>query len=247
MGSAELVQRTDLPVLADTLARRGRVRVPQLLQASFAQALHASMLGWTSWARVTRLQGQHRSFDAAAMDQLDPARRLAFSQAVEHEARHGFQYLFDRYPLVDHGRSGRLQHPELLRAFALLRSQAFLDLGRALLAEPAISFADGQLTRYGPGHFLSLHDDQAPGMHRVAAYVINLSPDWPASDGGALEFLDSHGQLQEAWPPQFNSMSLFRVPVPHRVAAVAAGARACRFAITGWFRSGAESPVPVMD
>ncbi len=242
-GPAPLAPRIDIADLAAQLARQGRVRVPQLLQPAFAGRLHTTMAAWRRWALVTRIEDQHRSFDAEAMTELDPARRTAFEQLVHEQAGRGFQYLFERYPLVDHGRTGQLTDAVLLQAFALLRSEPFLDLARQLLGEPDIRFADGQLTRYRAGHFLSLHDDEAEGLNRVAAYVINLSVDWPAADGGALEFLGPAGDLIESWSPGFNTMSLFRVPAPHRVAAVAAGARGARLSITGWFRRGDEPAV----
>jgi SM-20-related protein len=238
-----LAPRRDKAFLAGQLAATGRVRVSGILDPVFAEALRAAMARWTAWARVTRVQGEHRSFDAEAMDRLDPVRAQAFAALVEDGARSGFQYLFDRYPLVDHGRLGRLQHASLLQCFALLRSQAFLELAQELLAEPSISFVDRQLTRYQPGHFLTAHDDCAPGLRRLAAYVINLSPDWPACAGGALEFLDDGGHPVEAWLPSFNTLSLFKVPAPHRVARVTAQAVAPRLAITGWFRCGAEPAV----
>ncbi len=242
-STALLAARPDRPALAEALAREGRVRVPNLLQADFARQLHATMTAWRRWALVTRIEGQHRSFDAEAMEAVDPARRAAFDTLVQQEAGRGFQYLFERYPLVDHGRTGQLSDAVLLQAFALLRSEAFLDLARQLLGAPEICFADGQLTRYRAGHFLSLHDDEAEGLNRVAAYVINLSTDWPAADGGALEFLSPQGEPLEAWTPGFNTMSLFRVPAPHRVSVVAPGATGTRLSITGWFRRGAEPAV----
>lgn len=174
-----LAPRSDIASLSTELARQGRVRVPQLLQPGLAQSLHVTMAAWRRWALVTRIEGQHRSFDAEAMAEIDPARRAAFEQLVQQEAGRGFQYLFERYPLVDHGRTGQLSDAVLLQAFALLRSEAFLDLARQLLGAPEIRFADGQLTRYRAGHFLSLHDDEAEGLNRVAAYVINLSTTGP--------------------------------------------------------------------
>lgn len=242
-STALLAARPDRPALADALAQHGRVRVPNLLQADFARQLHATMTTWRRWALVTRIEGQHRSFDAEAMEAVDPARRAAFDTLVQQEAGRGFQYLFERYPLVDHGRTGQLADAVLLQAFALLRSEAFLELARQLLGEPGIRFADGQLTRYRAGHFLTQHDDEAEGLNRVAAYVVNLSADWPADDGGALEFVGPQGERLEAWTPGFNSMSLFRVPAPHRVAAVAASAAGARLSITGWFRWGDEPAV----
>ena len=238
-----LAARPDIAALSAQLAVQGRVRVPQLLELSFAEPLRDTRARWRRWALVTRIEGQHRSFDAEAMEAVDPARRAAFDTLVQQEAERGFQYLFERYPLVDDGRTGQLADAVLLQAFALLRSEAFVDLARQLLGEPGIRFADGQLTRYRAGHFLTRHDDEAEGLNRVAACVINLSVEWPAADGGALEFVGPQGERLEAWTPGFNTMSLFRVPAPHRVAPVAAGATGARLSITGWFRWGDEPAV----
>lgn len=105
------------------------------------------------------------------------------------EARQGFQYLYERYPLYDHARMGVLKDAVLSEAAALVRSPEFLALGRKLTGNPAITFADAQLTRYRRGHFLTLHDDTASRMNRVAAYVINLTPVWAADFGGQLQFI----------------------------------------------------------
>jgi len=248
IGNAEpavlLAARSDWDSLARSCQATGRVQVPNLLQTSGLNRLQARLSSWTEWALVTRIEGRHRSFDATGMDQLDADRRHAFQALVQTEAQRGFQYLFERFPLVDHGRSGRLFDPVLQQAFALLRDPGFLDLGRRLLAAPQISFVDGQLTRYRAGHFLSLHDDLADGMNRVGAYVINLSQaDWQTDWGGLLQFTDSEGRELDHFVPLANSLSLFKVPALHRVSMVQPQAQLPRLAITGWFRSADEPAV----
>lgn len=244
MTVLQLAPRGDLGDLAAQLQARGRVRVPALLETDGLALLQQRLSGWTEWALVTRLEGRHRSFDSAGMDRLDTARRGAFDALVQDGARTGFQYLFERYPLVDQGRAGKLADPVLQQAFALVRSEAFLELGRQLFGDPSIRFADGQLTRYRAGHFLTLHDDASEGLNRVGAYVINLSTtDWQAAWGGLLGFGAAEGRHEEQFLPQTNTLSLFRVPAPHWVSRVAAEAPGPRLAITGWFRHGDEPPL----
>ncbi len=45
-----------------------------------------------------------------------------------------------------------------------------------MMGDERIRYADAQLTRCRPGHFLTEHDDRHPGRHRLYAYVINLTP-----------------------------------------------------------------------
>jgi hypothetical protein len=233
-----LAPRADVAALARRYRFRRRVQVPELLHGDIARRLHARLSTWKEWALVTRVQGEHRAFDAAGMDAIDAARRATFDRLVLEEASRGFQYLYERYPLHDRGRAGALGDPLLLQAFAFLRSAPFLDLARRLTGVPEIAHADGQLTRYRRGHFLTLHDDADAANTRVAAYVLNLTPAWPADFGGQLQFADARGLVEAAVAPRLNSLSLFAVPSPHLVTAVAPFANGARFALTGWFHRG---------
>lgn len=239
-----LAKRADFDELALAFSQKGRVLIRDFLEEGLAERLHRRMATWPEWALVTRINGEHRSFDAGGMDAVPADKRAAFDELVAVEARQGFQYLYERYPLYDHARMGRLQDAVLGEAVSLVRSPEFLALGCRLTGNDAITFADAQLTRYRRGHFLTLHDDTASGMNRVAAFVINLTPAWAADFGGQLQFVDQGGAVEEVFVPGFNTLSLFAVPRPHAVSAVAPFVATHRYAITGWLRTGAEPPVP---
>jgi Rps23 Pro-64 3,4-dihydroxylase Tpa1-like proline 4-hydroxylase len=237
---AWLAPRTDLDGLARRVRLRRRVQVAHALRPEVAQRLHARLDSWKEWALVTRLQGQHRAFDAAGMDAIDAGKRAIFDARVADEARRGFQYLYERYPLHDRGLAGALDDPLLHQAYLFLRSARFLEFARRLTGALDITHADGQLTRYRRGHFLTLHDDTDVSRTRIAAFVLNLTPAWPADFGGQLQFADAHGQVEDAVAPRLNSLSVFAVPSPHLVTAVAPFATGARYALTGWFhRAGA--------
>ena len=109
------------------------------------------------------------------LDRLDRARRAPLDALVHREAQKDCSYLFENVSFYDAGRRGALTDPVFRAAFDLIRSDRFVALGRALTGDDAISFADCQLTRYRPGHFLTSHDDGLEGKNRSAAFVLNLS------------------------------------------------------------------------
>jgi SM-20-related protein len=109
-----------------------------------------------------------------------------------------------------------------------------LDVLRRVTGNQDVAFADAQLTAYGPGDFLTLHDDAAPATKRTAAYVFGLTKDWRADWGGALLFHDAANLV--GWAPQFNVLNLFAVPQPHSVSLVSAAAAGRRFSVSGWLR-----------
>jgi Rps23 Pro-64 3,4-dihydroxylase Tpa1-like proline 4-hydroxylase len=114
-----------------------------------------------------------------------------------------------------------------------------LDLLRAVTRHEELAFTDGQATAYGPGDFLTGHDDDVAGKNRLAAYVYGLTPNWRVEYGGLLLFHETHDRTVSGLAPRFNSLDLFRVPRRHSVSQVTAAAPHHRYAVTGWLRSGA--------
>lgn len=231
-----LAPRADLEALAAEFSQRGRVTVPGLLHQDVADQLRDALQRWPTWALVTRIGGQHRNFDATAMLQIDADKRARLDEWIADEAKLGFQYLYERCPLYDPDLAFNHGVPVLEDLQAFLQGGPFIELVRTLMDEPRIEFADGQLTRYRSGHFLTEHDDVAEGKHRIAAYVLSMTPDWRLDYGGQLQFIAQDGGIEEVVVPGFNRLSLFRVPQLHQVTAVAPYVRAYRYSITGWLR-----------
>ena len=161
---------------------------------------------------------------------------------VNAAAREGFGYIYENHPVYDAWRTGDANaHRPLDALVQFLNSETFLALARDLVGAPDINFADAQVTRYGQGHFLTQHDDEVAGRNRRAAYVLMLTRRWRPDWGGHLLFYDEQGNSSGGYTPTFNTLNIFKVPVPHSVTQVTAFAGASRLAITGWLRAG---PVP---
>ena len=233
-----LATRDDLPSLAERFARHRRLQVTGVLAHGFCEALSHRASTWAQWALVTIVNGKHRNFDAAQMDGIDPAARATFDDMVSVGAHNGFQYLYERFPLFDPNVEMQVEDPVLRAACKLLQGDAFLDMARTITGRADITCADGQLTRYRRGHFLTHHDDHAEGKQRIAAYVLGLTPHWLPEFGGQLQFLSADGGVEEVMMPRHNTLNIFSVPTPHLVSAVAPFVSASRLSITGWLRSG---------
>lgn len=239
-----LAARSDIADLQQQFHDHGRVLIADLLGASFAAQLLERARQWSEWHLVTRIAGQHREFDGEQM-RLLPAERIAlFHQMVHEEARGGFQYLYERYPLYEKARQQQLHDEVFAQAYALLRSASFLRLLREVTGLEQITHTDAQLSRYRAGHFLTMHDDSADSLGRAAAFVLNLTPDWSVDHGGLLQFVDCSGQVERAFTPRFNALALFRVPAVHSVSMVPPYVDRARYALTGWARTGVEERLP---
>ncbi|MDF2179947.1 2OG-Fe(II) oxygenase family protein [Aliiglaciecola sp. CAU 1673] len=222
------------------LTSQGRCQLKPLLDQPSLTLLQKEIAEIVSWNLVTRLGGKHLDLDSSAMDKLPQLQQAEFYARVMQEAEQGFQYLFETFPIYDAWHQGRLpsEAPVLAKIFEFINSESFLSVMREMLKCQDIGFADAQLTRYRPGHFLTWHDDEVKGKNRVAAFVLSLSQDWQAEWGGLLQFDD--GGTKTAFLPQYNCLSIFKVPTRHQVTPVISGAGHYRYSITGWLRSGED-------
>lgn len=226
----------DARQIASIFARAGRVHIDRFLTNDSAIAAHRSLAEEVPWQ--LHLNDGDRSFDVARdqVSSLPSATQVLLYERVIDNAVSGFQYLYENFPLSDAHALGRQRDLYAMRVFEFLNSPRFLDFVRTITAEPAITLADAQATLYRPGHFLTQHNDSAAGAERVAAYVLNLTPQWRADWGGILHFIDKDGHVAEGYTPSFNALNLFKVPQPHAVSYVAPFAKAGRYSITGWLR-----------
>lgn len=217
----------------------GRVQFRDFLTPNTAKAIHDIANTNKVWNAVYNRDGTHTDLNAAGMRALDEKQMRAFLGFLNHSAGKAFQYYFANLPLYDLYHAGQLKGG-MKSIYEFINGSNFLDQCRVLTGLQNITFADAQLTRYGPGQFLTRHDDNVAGKNRLAAYVLNLTPKWRAEWGGLLEFHDEAGNVVEGFVPDFNVLNVFTVPQSHSVSYVTPFARAYRYAITGWLRAGPD-------
>jgi Rps23 Pro-64 3,4-dihydroxylase Tpa1-like proline 4-hydroxylase len=218
--------------LAEEFQRAGRIQIPRLLTRESAQRIHAC-LTQTRYDLAVNGAGEKSDFPGLSAEE----RRAQTRAAWQRVGADGFQFVYDRHTLSQHGEA----YPDPAHYWAevtsFLNGADFLGLARAVTGIPQIAFADAQATLYRAGHFLTLHDDNVEGLNRRIAYVMSFTTFWRPEWGGLLEFVGADGQVEAGYVPNFNSLRLFRVPMKHHVSYVAPFAMTGRYAITGWLRS----------
>ncbi len=222
-------------LVARVFAASGRVHVGGLLTDDAAARLYRCLVSETPWQQVSGDEQGHHELPAGG-DKMSVELRESRLAAAARAAASGFAYRYRNFPMLDLYQAGAHRELYLMRFLEFLNSPPFLGFAREVTGCPQIAFADAQATLYGPGDFLTNHDDEVEGKHRIAAYVLNLTPRWRPDWGGLLAFPDRAGHLHEAFAPAFNAMNLLRVPTPHLVTQVASFAAGSRYSITGWLR-----------
>ncbi|HEX8217395.1 MAG TPA: 2OG-Fe(II) oxygenase family protein [Allosphingosinicella sp.] len=226
----------DAEAVAREFGRSGRVHIEDFLERGCAERLHRFLKTSEDWLLIVNQGEKVFDLDREAQAALTADARAKLEQAAHAAARYGFQFMFESIRVPDEETLRRARADALNQFAAFLSSGPALDFLRSVTGRPAIEFADAQATAYGPGHFLTAHDDLVPGKNRQAAYVFGLSPAWSADWGGLLLFHRADGHVAEAYVPRFNALNLFAVPQPHSVSIVAPFAAARRYSVTGWLR-----------
>jgi SM-20-related protein len=226
----------DPDALAKRFALEGRLHIPAFLTQASAQSLYDHLRRRMDWRLIINQGETIFEVDRATYAAMGDQAKRDLDNAVYASARTGFQYRYEVIRLPD-DEAARRQDDSLLAEFAgFMSSPPLLDFLRQVTGQSGIDFSDAQATAYGPGHFLTTHDDGVPGKQRKAAYVFNLSAAWRPEWGGLLMFSGRDGHVEQAYVPTFNALNLFAVPQPHSVSYVAPYVPYRRYAVTGWLR-----------
>jgi len=230
----------DARALAAEYRRSGRVHIADFLAGDLAERLLVFLKESDAWKLAINQGEKLFELDRSAQASLTAEQKEQLDQAVYARARNEFQFRYETLRVPD-SEGERAADPTLLNLFArFLSSEPALSFLRTVIAAEDVTFADAQATAYGPGHFLTAHDDHVEGKNRRAAYVFNMTRSWPADWGGLLTFHQPGRSLAEAFVPAFNALNILAVPQPHSVGFVAPFAARRRYSVTGWLRAGAK-------
>lgn len=219
---------------AEQLAATTRVQITDFLMPESAQNLWQAFQENASWYLSLNRGAENLEVPAENLEKVSQVDREQFMQRVHERASKQFQYLFTQYYISEAIERGENKGHPLHEVAEFLNSGTTLDFFRQLTREPDAREVDVMATRYEPGHFLTMHDDSHARRDRVAAYVLNLTPEWNPDWGGHLAFFDEDGNIEHAFVPRFNVLNVFLVPQRHAVQAVAPFARGHRCSFTGW-------------
>ncbi len=224
----------DLAALAREYSAVGRVRINDLLERDGVIDLWEHLETRADWWQLINTPEGVLEYDRATLAAMNPDQRAALDEQVFDNARLGFQYRYEGLKVPEEEQGGS---DDLLVGFAELMSSApMLEMLRTVTGYQELAFTDGHATSYGPGDFLTGHDDDVPGKDRLAAYVFGVTPAWRPEWGGLLLFHGPDDTSVSGNVPRFNTLDLFAVPQRHSVSIVTPSAARRRYAVTGWLR-----------
>lgn len=231
-----LNSKLDRSGLAEQFAAKPRIRIDHLLRPDSADQIYQCLRNEIPWNLAFIDQGEVKSLPDDEAARLPPAEQAATMRRIYQRANREFQFLYNTYNLDDDNEVDLPLDSDFHQIVAFLRSPPVIDFVATVSGVEGINKVTAQASRYKPGHFLLNHDDSAGSTTRRLAFVINVSKGWAPGWGGLLQFHDRKNNIEEAFLPAYNSMSLFAVPMAHSVSGVMPFATEPRLAVSGWFQ-----------
>ena len=239
MGDAQyrIIPAFDAATLAEAFSAKGRLHIPDFLAAEDAEQLFACLDQSDVWTLVMNQGEKLIELDKRLRAEISPQKQAVIDRAIYAVAKDGFQFRYENIRVPDDEAESAAVAGPLMASASFLSSNAALSFLRQVTGANDVVTADARATAYGPGDFLTTHNDNDRGETRRVAYVFNLTKQWNPDWGGLLTFPDQAARHAEAYIPAFNAMNLFAVPQPHSVGFVAPFAGARRYSVTGWLHA----------
>ncbi|MCB1646349.1 MAG: 2OG-Fe(II) oxygenase [Pseudomonadales bacterium] len=225
----------DRQALANAFATEGRLRIAGLLDEGYLHEIQKLCTDSVPYDLIFHLNGQNQVMPPEQLAQLDHQAQRQMQQQLFQLANKGVGFLYQGYRM-DPGRVLPAELAPLQSLFEFINSEAMLTFIREISGYHDLSSADGQYTRYVPGHYLTRHSDNITSEGRRLAYVLGMSETWHPDWGGLLQFFEPDGNPADAWLPAFNTLSLFDVSHIYSVTYVTPFASKPRLSLTGWYR-----------
>lgn len=233
----ELNPSLQLGKLREKFRERGRVEIRNFLRPEAVEHLREHLIERTDWTLVLNAGKNVYEIPSETFEALTPEQHVEMDRRVFAAAERGFQYRYESIRVPDEDQDRKTRGTSLDNFVRFMASKKVLSILGEVMGSHDLTFADGQATAFGSGHFLNRHDDDVDGKHRRAAYVFGLQPTWNVDWGGLLMFHGKDGNVEEAFTPAMGALRLFRVPTPHSVSYVTPFATQRRLSITGWLRT----------
>ena len=214
------------------LKQSKHIQINNFLKFEIAEKIYACLKEETQWGLATRI-GQHSKTYINESDfnkiEKNKIKRLQNNEFDD------FQFVYNTYMIVTSYIEQRHPNHYLYEVLEWLNSQECLNYFKKLTSRESIVKINAQATRYMPGHYLNLHNDEDKNENRLYAYVLGFTKSWNPDWGGLLNILDANNKIVSTLIPSFNSLTVFEVPQNHFVSYVNQSAKEERLAITGWF------------
>jgi len=228
----------DLTGLRERFETTSRLQIKDAFHPDTAERLHQCLMNETPWMLAYNEGPEPKYLRHEQMASMTPQEQSAFTQQIFQGAAKGFQFVYLDFPVSGTAKVEGQRTFYTHDVLKFLNGEEFRELAVNVTGVTSEFDVDTHATCYQAGHFLTKHNDIGSNdVPRLVAYVIQMTKSWLPDWGGKTEFFDDNGNVIESVVPEFNTITMFKVPQPHSVTFVPPFCPGRRVAMTGWLYS----------
>jgi len=229
----------DIPALHQEYKETGAVAVKDLLSADVAEAVYEAMkhnVPWELHVKRPKSSGKVEIISHENALKLTEKEKLKLVPKILTLKDNDLSFIYYRHtiPTTEDAASENLLI--LTQVTRYFNSKNYLKLMGEITGDYSGQEVSTWASRYDSNHHLSIHMDENPTQHRIAAHVLGLTKNWKREWGGQFAFCDARGKPVSYHPPKFNQLTLFKVPRLHLVNKIKPYAKESRFSLFGWYK-----------
>lgn len=208
----------DPKALAATFKKTGRVLVKDALDEKSADTLSATIQKSALWLTTFQEGKTERAISGQDSKSMTNRRQRELMEKIYGQARDDYQYLRFECPLdkIPHS-----QEPEALKdADVYFKSDGFRDFLRKIAGSKDGELENVQARWLQREQFMSDSDLATNLPDCKLWFSMDVTRKWKPHWGGHLNFLDSDGEIEEAWSPGFNRLNIYAGGTRHTISYV---------------------------
>lgn len=221
----------DWSALQHSYNKNKRIIIRDVLEPDFAEEVFHCLSVDVGWELYYLTDKGPTILSADKLKRITPEQQAAIWQKTTEISAKGFSYFYFRHVISN------ASHPILKEYYNFLAGPKALEFIKYVSSDQMLDRMNVVATKYTPSCFLRTHNDYHVAHGRRVGHLWGLTRDWDPDWGGILQFLDKDRNIIENYVPEFNTLTLFKVPIAHFISQVAAYANAPRFVFSGWFHN----------
>lgn len=229
----------DVPALSQEYKETGAVAVKNLLVDDVAEAAYEALQAHTPWelhVKNKQSAGGMKIFNHQDALALSDKEKLKLVPKVLTLKDNDLSFIYYRYTVPTIEEEADDSVLILTKIIRFFNGEEYLRLMADITGDDSGREVSCWASRYDANHHLSIHMDENPTQHRIAAHVLGLTKNWKKEWGGQFSFCDSKGKPVSHSIPKFNQLALFKVPRLHLVNQIKPYAQESRYSLFGWYK-----------
>ena len=234
--SISINETLDPKNLAKDFSPSGRVQIKGFLPNNKAEKIYTALATQTPW-QFTYNDGEDiHHLTTNDIKNMISRRRSDLSTNIFTRAREQFQFALQDYPLA--ASYEKKMHPDLplYEVHEFLNSKEFLGFVGKVTGLKKLTKAFTRAIFFNQEQFCTENDGQNADKKNKIGFHLVMAKNWDTNWGGHHNFFGEGGNIELGIKPEFNALTLFKLPQNQSIGYVAPYVGTARFSINGYIQ-----------